>query len=167
MNTTLLSDTLFWPSQLVLASFYALQNLTLPPLLYIAKILQHAETWTLSAFDAPTHTIYRMFPPEDISHYTRDDAQLGALVWLTVLVFCNVRGYLGSHPPWKTDDLDNFPRLIRALFLGYRIIKYVFSYLKIPFIIAYFNALHDQFETDGDLYLKCLRWAIIVILIAI
>ncbi|RYC64455.1 hypothetical protein CHU98_g1754 [Xylaria longipes] len=168
MNTTLPSDTLLsWPSQLVLASFCSLQDLVLRFLLHIARILQQAETWTLSALDAPTHTIYRMFPSEDISNYTRDEAQLLALGSLAVLIFSHLHGYLGPHPLNKNDNIDNYPWLPRVLFRGSRIIKYVFSYLRIPFVIAYLHAANDQFEANGDLYLMCLRGLTLSIVIAI
>ncbi|KAI1751988.1 hypothetical protein F4782DRAFT_530933 [Xylaria castorea] len=164
MNTTLPSDTLLsWPPQLALASFCALQDLALRFLLPIAKTLQHAETWTLSAVGAPTYTIYRMFPPEDISNYTRVEAQLLALVSLAVLIFSHLFGYLGPHP---ASNFDNDPWLVRALFRGCRIIKYVFSYLRIPFVIAHLHVGNNQFEADGDLYLLCLSGVIPTILIA-
>ncbi|KAH8161479.1 hypothetical protein CIB48_g6759 [Xylaria polymorpha] len=162
MNTTLPSDTLPLLSQ-ALASFCALQDLALRFLLYIAKTLQHAETWSLSASGAPTHTIYRMFPPEDISNYTRNDAQLGALFLLAALIFSHLYGYLGPHPAYNT---DNDPWLVQALFRGCRVIKYVFSYLRIPFVIAYIHAAYNQFETDGNFYLLCLASAIPTILMA-
>jgi hypothetical protein len=149
-----------------LASFWALQDLTLQFLLHIAKILQHAETWTLSAFNAPTHTIYRMFPPKDISDYTRVDAQLRALISLTLLIFSHLRGYLGPYPQTKADGLDSCCWFIRALFRGWRIIEYVYSYLRIPFVIAYLQAANDQFEVDEDFYLLCLRLAMLSVIIA-
>ncbi|KAJ2998557.1 hypothetical protein NUW58_g277 [Xylaria curta] len=168
MNTTLPSDTLLrWPSQRALASFCALQDLVLRFLLRIAKILQHAETWSLRAFNAQTHTLYRMFPSEDISDYTRVDAQLVALASLAVLIFSHLRGYLGPHPLRKTDNFDNYPWLVRVVFRGSRVIKYVFSYLRIPLVIAYLHVANDQFEAVGDYYLLCLRLAILSVIIAI
>ncbi|KAI0435935.1 hypothetical protein F4803DRAFT_557504 [Xylaria telfairii] len=163
MNTTLASDTLPWLSQ-ALAPFCALQDLALRFLLYFAKTLQHAETWSLSAFGAPTHTIYRMFPPEDISDYTRNDAQLGALFLLAALIFSHSYGYLGPHPAY---NVDHDPWLVRVLFRGCRIGKYIFTYLRIPFIIAYIHAAHNQFETDRNFYLLFLASAMPIIHMAI
>lgn len=168
MNTTLPSDTLLnRPSQLALASFWALQDLALRFLLHIAKILQHAETWTLSALDAPTHTISRMFPPEDISDYTRVEAQLRALFWLAALVFSHLRGYLGPRPPRDPAYFDNSPWYVRPLFRGCRIFRYLLSYLRIPFVIAHIQVANYLFEADEDVYLLCLRLAPVVLVIAI
>ncbi|KAI1175545.1 hypothetical protein F4777DRAFT_578857 [Nemania sp. FL0916] len=161
MGLALLSKAL--SSEPFQMAIYTLRDLVLLFLLQTAKILQGAETWVLNAVGAPTHTIRRMFPPEDISEYTRVEAQIVALIELVILISVSVRGYLAPHPPRKS-EWDTYPWYGRA---SVRATCLVGHALIISRFIAIVHIIHPLIEASEDTYRLVIRMDLLISFIAI